>query len=354
MIGLSGGVDSAVTALLLQQQGYQVSGLFMKNWQEDSEFCPATEDKLDAQNICDILKIPFYTVNFAAEYWENVFKYFLEEYQQGRTPNPDILCNREIKFKVFLDQALSLGADGIATGHYAAVKEDNEGFHLYQAQDQNKDQTYFLHAIHQKALSYTLFPLGELEKPLVRQLAAQAGFLNSAKKDSTGICFIGERPFKEFLSQFLPAQPGVIETVEGKVIGQHDGLMYYTLGQRQGLKIGGTQGSSGEPWYVVEKNLPRNLLIVGPGVNHPLLFKQSLVASKPNWIIGKPPKLPLSVKAKIRYRQKEQPCTIIDLGNQQLSVVFDEPQRAMTPGQSVVFYQGKECLGGAVIDQTFS
>ncbi len=351
VVGISGGVDSSVTAHLLKQQGHDVQGLFMKNWEEDdtSEYCSATVDLKDAQQVCDTLKIPLLTRNFASEYWDNVFTYFLDEYRRGRTPNPDVLCNKEIKFKTFLEQALDLGASHIATGHYARVHYRDGYFRLLKAKDNNKDQSYFLHALNQQQLEKTLFPLGELNKPEVRQLAAQAGFANHAKKDSTGICFIGERKFKAFLSRYLPAQPGEIQTPDGTCIGQHDGLMYYTLGQRQGLGIGGVKNASGEPWYVAGKNLDDNILIVVQGHNHPLLFRKQLSADQLNWIADTPKDIPFRCTAKTRYRQTEQPCTITRLRDNQCTVVFDQPQRTITPGQSVVFYQKDECLGGGPI-----
>ena len=351
VVGISGGVDSSVTASLLQQQGHEVQGLFMKNWEEDddSEYCSATVDLEDASQICTTLNIPLHTRNFASEYWDNVFHYFLEEYRIGRTPNPDVLCNKEIKFKVFLEQALVLGANYIATGHYARVAFRDGYYRLLKAKDTNKDQTYFLHALNQQQLEKTWFPLGELTKPEVRHLAEQAQFSNHAKKDSTGICFIGERKFKDFLSQYLPAQPGVMQTPDGKIMGQHDGLMYYTFGQRQGLGIGGDRDSSGDPWYVVGKNLDENILIVAQGHNHPLLFRDELSADQLNWIAETPQQFPFRCMAKTRYRQSDQACTITQLDGDQCHVHFDEPQRAITPGQSVVFYQGDECLGGGVI-----
>jgi tRNA-specific 2-thiouridylase len=351
VVGVSGGVDSSVAAQLLQQQGYEVHGLFMKNWEEDDdeEYCSAAVDLEDAQQVCDTLNIPLHTRNFASEYWDNVFTYFLDEYRRGRTPNPDVLCNKEIKFKTFLDQALELGASHIATGHYARVQYRDDYFRLLKARDSNKDQTYFLYALNQHQLSKTLFPLGELSKPEVRQLAEQAHFANYKKKDSTGICFIGERKFKEFLSRYLPAQPGEMHTPDGHCIGQHDGLMYYTLGQRQGLGIGGTKDASGEPWYVVGKNLEDNILLVAQGHDHPLLFRKQLSADQLNWIADTPEPIPFTCTAKTRYRQADQPCTITQLHDDQCTVVFDQPQRAITPGQSVVFYRNDECLGGGVI-----
>lgn len=354
IVGMSGGVDSSVSALLLLQAGYQVEGLFMKNWDEDdnTEYCTAKADLADAQAVCDKLGITLHTANFAAEYWDNVFEYFLAEYKAGRTPNPDILCNREIKFKVFLDYAKILGADLIATGHYVRRKECEGRTHLLKGLDPNKDQSYFLHAVDEPALASCLFPIGEYEKPAVRALAEQHDLVTHSKKDSTGICFIGERRFNDFLQQYLPAQPGDIVNENGAVMGQHAGLMYHTMGQRQGLGIGGTKGASSEPWYVADKNLDANTLLVVQGKNHPRLFHSRLQAGDVHWINGKPDKTPFRCKAKVRYRQDDQPCYLtVNTSNESttLEVVFDTPQRAITPGQSIVFYQGDHCLGGAVI-----
>ena len=349
---MSGGVDSSVAALLLIEQGYHVEGLFMKNWEEDDseEYCTATEDLADAQSVSDALGIKLHTVNFSTEYWDNVFEYFLEEYRSGRTPNPDIMCNKEIKFKAFLDYALDLGADFIATGHYARIDHSSGEIKMLKGVDENKDQTYFLYTLQQHQLAKSLFPVGELEKPVVRELAQKAGFDTATKKDSTGICFIGERKFTEFLQRFLPAQLGEIVTPEGEVIGQHQGLMYYTLGQRQGLGIGGLKTSSDEPWFVVDKNMDKNQLIAGQGHNHPLLLKQQLSASQLHWVAGKAPANTFTCKAKIRYRQAEQACSVVVDGDTCV-VCFDEKQRAITPGQSLVFYNGNICLGGGIIDQ---
>lgn len=353
IVGLSGGVDSSVAALLLKQQGYRVEGLFMKNWEEDDtqEVCTAAEDLQDAQAVADRLDIPLHTVNFSAEYWDRVFSYFLKEYEAGRTPNPDILCNTEIKFKAFLEHALRLGADAIATGHYARVAKGDEGYRLLKGLDANKDQSYFLHGLNQYQLSHALFPLGELEKARVRELAEENALVTFAKKDSTGICFIGERNFKQFLSRYIPAQSGDICTPEGQVIGRHDGLMYYTLGQRQGLGIGGVKDAPEEPWFVVAKDMENNRLIAVQGHEHPLLLSQGLIAEQAHWITDTAPALPVKCSAKTRYRQADQACTVYSDREGQLHVEFDEPQRAVTPGQSVVFYVGEQCLGGAIIQQ---
>jgi tRNA-specific 2-thiouridylase len=362
IVGMSGGVDSSVAAALLIDQGYQVEGLFMKNWDEDdgTEYCTARDDLLDAMQVAGALGIELHTANFASEYWDRVFSHFLEEYRAGRTPNPDILCNKEIKFRAFLDHALTLGADAIATGHYARVAHadsDNAdsltSARLLRAQDNNKDQTYFLHAVNHAQFAQTLFPLGDLEKPEVRKIAEQKGFANHKKKDSTGICFIGERRFKDFLEQYLPAQPGAIENEHGEVIGEHSGLMYYTLGQRQGLGIGGRNDASESPWYAAHKDLSRNVLIAVQGHDHPLLLSDQLTTAAVDWVAGKAPAAtPLRLTAKTRYRQTDQPCTVSLLNANQVHVAFDQPQRAVTPGQSVVFYDNNICLGGAVIANT--
>lgn len=360
IVGMSGGVDSSVSALLLIQQGFQVEGLFMKNWDEDdnTDYCTAKQDFADAQAVSDKLGITLHSANFAAEYWDNVFEHFLAEYKAGRTPNPDILCNREIKFKVFLDYAEILGADYIATGHYTRRREDDEGHtYLLKGLDNNKDQSYFLHAVGEKEFAKTLFPVGELEKPEVRRLAEEHDLITHNKKDSTGICFIGERRFKDFLEQYLPAQPGKMQTPDGTFIRDHAGLMYYTIGQRQGLGIGGVKGASEEPWFVAEKDLVNNILIVVQG-EHELLYKTHLSASQMHWINGKAPitdgSNTLRCQAKTRYRQPDQECLVTVGDDGSITVVFDEKQRAITPGQSVVFYDGEICLGGAVIERAFN
>jgi len=355
IVGMSGGVDSSVAALLLKEQGYQVEGLFMKNWEEDDtrEYCSAAEDLADAQAVADQLEIPLHRVNFSGEYWDRVFEYFLAEYRAGRTPNPDVLCNREIKFKAFLDHAMTLGAEAIATGHYARTRLDGSGVHMLRAKDENKDQTYFLYMLGQAQLSRAHFPLGDLQKSEVRRLAEEAAFPNHKKKDSTGICFIGERKFSEFLSRFLPANPGIMVTPEGEEIGEHQGLMYYTLGQRKGLGIGGRQDANEEPWFVVEKDIKNNRLIVAQGHSHPLLLKDGLIASQLHWVAGRPPTLPLNCKARIRHRQPLQACVVGALDDGQCKVTFEQQQRAVTPGQSIVFYLDDECLGGGIIEQAF-
>lgn len=347
LVGMSGGVDSSVAALLLKEQGHKVEGVFMKNWEEDDTdtFCPASQDMADAQAVCDQLQIELHRVNFSAEYWELVFANFLAEYKAGRTPNPDILCNKEIKFKAFLNYAKQRGADFIATGHY--VRRDAEG-HLYKAIDNAKDQSYFLYALNQEQISQSLFPLGELTKSEVRAIAQKAGFANHAKKDSTGICFIGERKFKKFLNDYLPAKPGEIRSLENKLLGKHDGLMFYTLGQRQGLGIGGHKDYPEEPWYVYKKDLTKNILYVTQGQDHPALFTDKLHAKQLHWISGCNSSN-LSLSAKIRYRQSDQPCELIQTQDG-FEIHFKEAQRAVTPGQSIVFYERDRCLGGGIIE----
>ena len=356
IVGMSGGVDSSVTALLLKQQGYVVEGLFMKNWDEDdgTEYCTAQQDMSDAQSVADMLKIPLHSVNFASEYWDDVFQIFLQEYKSGRTPNPDILCNKEIKFKVFLDYAELLGGDYIATGHYARTSTKNGRTYLLKGIDDSKDQSYFLHAVNEAAFSRTLFPIGEMKKTEVRKIAEEYGLITAKKKDSTGICFIGERRFKDFLEQYLPGQPGNIESSDGDIIGQHSGLMYYTLGQRQGLGVGGLKTSDDNPWYVSGKDLSRNTLIAVQGGSHPLLFSDSLKVSELHWINGLPEEIiknentDFSCQAKTRYRQDDQQCQVIKTEGGYL-MKFNTPQRSLTPGQSVVLYRDSICLGGGVI-----
>jgi len=351
IVGLSGGVDSSVAALRLLESGWEVEGLFMKNWEEDDDqaYCSATEDLTDASAVADLLGIKLHTINFATEYWDRVFAYFLDEYRAGRTPNPDILCNREIKFKAFLEHALDLGADKIATGHYAGVRCTADGCSMLRAADDKKDQTYFLYMLNQNALRHSLFPLHEVNKSDVRKLATKAGFPNHKKKDSTGICFIGERRFRDFLSRFLPANPGEILDTEGVVIGRHQGLMYYTLGQRQGLGIGGVAYAPDEPWYVVAKDLDYNTLVVAQGHDNPLLYRDELTAQQTHWISGHAPSEPLRCMARCRHRQPLQACTA-SYDTEGLRVKFDQPQRALTPGQSVVLYDNDVCLGGGIID----
>ncbi len=354
VVGLSGGVDSSVSALLLKQQGYDVTGVFMKNWEEDdtAEYCSATQDIADAQAICDKIGIELLTINFAAEYWDNVFEHFLSEYRAGRTPNPDILCNREIKFKAFLDYATQLNASHIATGHYARVTEQNGLYQLRKGLDANKDQSYFLYTLGQAQLSRTLFPIGDLEKPHVRAMAERAGLVTHNKKDSTGICFIGERKFKTFLQRYLPAQPGDMLTDQGIHIGRHEGLMYYTIGQRQGLHIGGNNAFDGSAWYVAQKDLANNRLVVVQGSEHPLLYQTTLYASQLHWISGQAPGTSFTCTAKTRYRQTDQSCEVTLLDTNHAMVTFTVPQRAITPGQSLVLYSQDVCLGGGIIDGT--
>ena len=346
VVGMSGGVDSAVTALLLKQQGYRVTGVFMKNWEDDEdENCPARQDFLDVLAVAEVIGIEVEAVNFSAEYKDRVFSHFLREYQAGRTPNPDVLCNAEIKFRAFLDYAIGLGAEKIATGHYARLHERDGLFELHKAVDSSKDQSYFLYRLNQAQLSKSMFPLGELHKTEVRRIAEQAGLPNAAKKDSTGICFIGERPFREFLQRYLPIQPGDMRTPEGRVMGRHQGLMYHTIGQRQGLGIGG----AGEPWFVAGKDVVRNELIVVQGHDHPLLYSSRLLAADLSWTAGATPDSARAYAAKTRYRQADAPCRLAQVTADAATIVFDSPQWAVTPGQSVVLYQGDVCLGGGII-----
>ncbi|MDP8032759.1 tRNA 2-thiouridine(34) synthase MnmA [Pasteurella atlantica] len=352
--GMSGGVDSSVSAFILQQQGYQVEGLFMKNWEEDddTDYCTAAADLADAQAVCDKLGIKLHKINFAAEYWDNVFEHFLSEYKAGRTPNPDILCNKEIKFKAFLEYAAEdLGADYIATGHYVRRRDLDGQSQLLRGLDANKDQSYFLYTLSKDQVAQSLFPVGELEKPIVRQIAEDLGLVTAEKKDSTGICFIGERKFKDFLARYLPAQVGNIKTIDGEVIGQHQGLMYHTLGQRKGLGIGGLKNKSEEPWYVVEKDLINNELIVAQGHDNSALLSTGLIAQQLHWVDRQPIRKNLRCTVKTRYRQTDVACEIQPIDDDTIKVIFDEPQIAVTPGQSAVFYLDEICLGGGVIEE---
>ncbi|EHR42009.1 tRNA 2-thiouridine(34) synthase MnmA [Alishewanella jeotgali] len=358
IVGMSGGVDSSVSAYLLLQQGYQVEGLFMKNWEEDDndEYCAAAEDMADAQAVCDKLGIKLHKVNFAAEYWDNVFEYFLAEYKAGRTPNPDIMCNKEIKFKAFLEFAAeALGADYIATGHYVRRRYQDGHWQMLRGLDHNKDQSYFLYTLAEQHIAQTLFPVGDLEKPAVRAIAEQQGLVTHDKKDSTGICFIGERKFKDFLQQYLPAQPGDIVSIDdGKIIGRHEGLMYHTLGQRKGLGIGGLRDGGDDPWYVVGKDLTLNRLLVAQGHDHPALLSSGLIASQLHWVDRTGPQQVCRLTVKTRYRQHDIPCTVTPRSDGRLQVIFDSPQKAVTPGQSAVFYLDEVCLGGGIIDEALS
>lgn len=338
VVGMSGGVDSSVSAWILKQQGYNVIGLFMKNWEEQDGTCNASAEFEDVVRVCQHIGIPYYSVNFTQEYKESVFEQFLTDYAAGLTPNPDVLCNREIKFKVFLEKAMAFGADFLATGHYCQTDGNGK---LLKGKDPNKDQSYFLHAVKGEALKKVLFPLGHLMKSEVREIARQQKLPTAEKKDSTGICFIGKRDFKPFLSSYLKQIPGNMETGEGKVVGRHDGVQFYTIGQRKGLGLGG----EGEPWFVVGKDVKRNVLVVERGENHPALFTKRLLTKELTWVVEKP-SLPLKCKAKVRYRQSDQACTLLETGE----VVFDDPQRAVTPGQFVVFYDDEVCLGGGVIE----
>ncbi len=353
IVGLSGGVDSAVAAWLLKQQGHEVVGVFMKNWEDDDtdEYCTSRVDLVDAAAVADVLGIELEAVNFAHEYRERVFAHFLREYEAGRTPNPDVLCNSEIKFRAFLDYALRLGADAIATGHYARVRRatnDSAKVELLKATDTTKDQSYFLHRLTQEQLAPAVFPLGELHKIDVRRIAREQGIPTWAKKDSTGICFIGERPFRDFLARYLPRTPGPVETPEGRVVGQHDGLAYYTLGQRQGLRIGGTRDGTDDPWFVAAKDLSRNALVTVQGHEHPLLYRREVDAIDMHWISGEPPAFPARLGAKTRYRMPDAACTLAERPRG-LTASFDVPQWAPTPGQYLVLYDGEVCLGGGVI-----
>ncbi|WP_404292367.1 tRNA 2-thiouridine(34) synthase MnmA [Cytobacillus kochii] len=351
VVGMSGGVDSSVAALLLKEQGYDVIGIFMKNWDDTDEngVCTATEDYEDVIRVCNQIGIPYYAVNFEKQYWDKVFTYFLEEYKAGRTPNPDVMCNKEIKFKAFLEHAMQLGADYLATGHYARVEERGGEVKMLRGLDENKDQTYFLNQLSQDQLKKVMFPIGNIKKSEVREIAAKANLATATKKDSTGICFIGERNFKEFLGNYLPAQPGNMETFDGKIVGKHDGLMYYTIGQRHGLGIGG----AGEPWFAIGKDLKRNVLYVGQGFHHEKLYSDSLVAVNVSWVSEKEMPQTFECTAKFRYRQTDNSVTVERLADNKVRVKFHELSRAITPGQSVVFYNGDECLGGATIDEVY-
>ncbi|PLT30894.1 tRNA 2-thiouridine(34) synthase MnmA [Peribacillus deserti] len=351
VVGMSGGVDSSVAALLLKQQGYDVVGIFMKNWDDTDEngVCTATEDYNDVIRVCNQIGIPYYAVNFEKQYWDKVFTYFLDEYKAGRTPNPDVMCNKEIKFKAFLEHAVNLGADYLATGHYAQVQFQDGEYKMLRGIDENKDQTYFLNQLTQEQLEKVMFPLGGIDKPRVREIAKEAGLATAAKKDSTGICFIGERNFKEFLGNYLPAQPGVMQTLSGEEKGGHDGLMYYTIGQRHGLGIGG----SGEPWFAVGKNLADNILYVEQGFDHDSLYSTSISAVNVSWVSAKEKPQEFTCTAKFRYRQEDNEVTVRLTGDNSAEVIFDKPIRAVTPGQAVVFYNGDECLGGGTIDEVY-
>ncbi|RIW37641.1 tRNA 2-thiouridine(34) synthase MnmA [Bacillus salacetis] len=351
VVGMSGGVDSSVAALLLKEQGYDVIGIFMKNWDDTDEngVCTATEDYEDVIRVCNQIGIPYYAVNFEKQYWDKVFTYFLDEYKAGRTPNPDVMCNKEIKFKAFLEHAVKLGADYLATGHYAQVEYRDGEYKMLRGKDSNKDQTYFLNQLGQEQLEKVMFPIGNIDKKKVREIAKEAELATAAKKDSTGICFIGERNFKEFLSNYLPAQPGNMETLNGEVKGKHDGLMYYTIGQRQGLGIGG----AGEPWFVIGKDLDRNVLYVEQGFDHEALYSDSILATDISWTSDNEKQAEFECTAKFRYRQEDHEVKVQLLDDDKVKVIFKEPVRAVTPGQAVVFYNGDECLGGGTIDEIF-
>ncbi|MDE2119282.1 MAG: tRNA 2-thiouridine(34) synthase MnmA [Betaproteobacteria bacterium] len=352
VVGMSGGVDSSVSAWLLKQQGYEVVGLFMKNWEDDDdgEYCSTRQDWLDAVSVADLIGIDIEAVNFAAEYKDRVFAEFLREYQAGRTPNPDVLCNAEIKFKAFLDHAMGLGAEHIATGHYARVRHTAQGVQLLRGLDPTKDQSYFLHRLSQAQLQRTLFPVGELPKTEVRRIAAEIGLPNARKKDSTGICFIGERPFREFLNRYLPTHPGPMRTPEGDQVGEHIGLAFYTLGQRKGIGLGGSREGTGQPWFVARKDPATNTLYVAQGHDHPWLLSSRLRAGQVSWVAGEPPPASSALGAKTRYRQTDAPCTVLQADGQTLELDFAQPQWAVTPGQSAVLYDGEVCLGGGIIE----
>ena len=351
VVGMSGGVDSSVAAYLLKQQGYDVIGIFMKNWDDTDEngVCTATEDYNDVIAVCNQIGIPYYGVNFEKQYWNKVFTYFLDEYKAGRTPNPDVMCNKEIKFKAFLEHAMNLGADYLATGHYARVEFRDGEYKMLRGIDENKDQTYFLNQLSQEQISKVMFPIGDIKKSKVREIALEAGLATAKKKDSTGICFIGERNFKTFLSQYLPAQPGNMETFDGEVVGKHDGLMYYTIGQRHGLGIGG----AGEPWFVIGKDLKKNVLIVGQGFHNEKLYSTSIMATDISWVSNNEMPTSFECTAKFRYRQPDNAVTVQLVDGHKAKVTFHEPIRAVTPGQAVVFYHEDECLGGGTIDEVY-
>jgi tRNA-specific 2-thiouridylase len=356
VIGMSGGVDSSVAAWMLKEQGYEVVGLFMKNWEDDddSEYCSSRQDWIDAASVADVVGVDIEAVNFAAEYKDRVFAEFLREYQAGRTPNPDVLCNAEIKFKAFLDHAMKLGADLIATGHYARVRENAGKFELLKAFDATKDQSYFLHRLNQAQLSKALFPLGEIPKTEVRKIAEKLQLPNAQKKDSTGICFIGERPFREFLGRYLSHKPGPIKLDNGQTVGEHVGLSFYTLGQRKGIGIGGLKShknadGTSEPWFVARKDIDNNTLYIVQGHDHPWLLSPSLAAGQASWVAGEPPS-PRKLSAKTRYRQADVACEVLPEGLDRFALNFDEAQWAVTPGQSAVLYDGDVCLGGGIID----
>ena len=351
IVGISGGVDSSVTALRLKQEGHNVECVFMKNWEGESDQCDAEQDYKDALSACNSIGVPLRSTNFSDEYWRNVFKNFIDEYSKGRTPNPDVLCNKEVKFKAFLHYAEDIGGVKIATGHYARIKKENESYKLLKGVDSDKDQSYFLYLLNQEMLSKSLFPIGEINKKEVRKIAKNNGLLNHGKKDSTGICFIGEQKFfKEFLKKYIPSNPGTIKSIDGEVCGQHDGLSYYTIGQRKGLGVGGGYGNNKEAWYVSEKDLENNTLIIAQGSDHPSLFHKNLSAESLHWISGDAPSENTNLHAKIRYRQKDQKCKIVALDDVSCDIQFSQPQFAVTPGQSIVFYDGEMCLGGGIIN----
>ena len=353
VVGMSGGVDSAVAALLLKEQGYDVVGVFMKNWEEkdDEGICTAAADYEDVRRVCDAIGIPYSSVNFTKEYWERVFQIFLSEYAAGRTPNPDILCNKEIKFRAFLDYAMNMGAECIATGHYARTRIGPDGkTQLLRGLDETKDQSYFLHRLSQEQISKVIFPVGELRKTQVRKIAEEIGLPNAKKKDSTGICFIGERPFREFLNRYLPTHPGPMKTPDGRVVGEHMGLAFYTLGQRKGIGMGGSRDGNGEPWFVAKKDMATNTLWIAQGHDHPWLLSHHLTAVMPSWVSGVAPEAGSHLTVKTRYRQTDGQCTVSAISDDAFTLNFPQPQWAVTPGQSAVIYDGEVCIGGGFID----